>query len=534
MDETFPVTWDDPTDAALSWEWEEMHCPHPLPPLAGEYMLAVVEDGFNYRLAKFDIPLRYRGRLVHGYLYIAPTTPDGVTLEAASMKSRAVRLQQMRVVRRYWDETVFPTLTETYEWMREARLEDATSAEAAEMWDELWRRLRRLWGLHFMITSGSYAALDWLLDVYGKALEEARPEEALRLVQGTADELQQVERDLYLLVEMAGAHPAVVDHILNDPHTSLSQLRETSGGPQFVAVLERFLARHGHLGHAYDDLSLPSWADHPDMILTEIRKRLLHPEDDPESRRRTLAEEAAALAEKARTRLRDRPEVLREFEDALTLAKDASPLTEGHNYWLDRMGHTATRRFALRIGRRLAGARVVAAPEDIFFLRIAEVGDALRSPRDLRQVVADRKADVAQWNRVRPPKYLGRPPEPLPGPNRFDAPPPEQSDTSVLRGVGASPGKVRGRARVVTSPDEVERVRPGEILVAVAANPSWVPLFGIISGLVTNTGGVLSHAAVVAREFRVPAVVGTGEATLRIRDGQQVELDGTSGEVRLL
>ena len=92
---------------------------------------------------------------------------------------------------------------------------------------------------------------------------------------------------------------------------------------------------------------------------------------------------------------------------------------------------------------------------------------------------------------------------------------------------------VRSIARVVHGPDDFDRVRPGDIVVARASNPGWVPLFAIAGGFVTDTGGVLSHAAVVAREFGVPAVVGTGDATTRIDDGQIVELDGTTGYVRL-
>jgi pyruvate,water dikinase len=93
---------------------------------------------------------------------------------------------------------------------------------------------------------------------------------------------------------------------------------------------------------------------------------------------------------------------------------------------------------------------------------------------------------------------------------------------------------VSGPARIVLGPDDFEGVRPGDIIVAPSSNPSWVPLFAIAGGLVTNTGGVLSHAAVVAREFDLPAVVGTGDATTRIREGQMLELDGTTGYVRLL
>ncbi|MGH6962673.1 MAG: PEP-utilizing enzyme [Dongiaceae bacterium] len=152
----------------------------------------------------------------------------------------------------------------------------------------------------------------------------------------------------------------------------------------------------------------------------------------------------------------------------------------------------------------------------------------------MRPIVAARKSDLAHWSAIRPPKFIGRPSNLGTPSGRFDAPLPEQTDPTLLKGTGACPGKAAGPARVVVAADEFERVKPGDILVCPASNPSWVPLFGIIRGLVTNTGGVLSHAAAVAREFGVPAVVGTGVATERIRDGQWIEVDGTAGEVRIL
>jgi pyruvate,water dikinase len=104
----------------------------------------------------------------------------------------------------------------------------------------------------------------------------------------------------------------------------------------------------------------------------------------------------------------------------------------------------------------------------------------------------------------------------------------------VLNGKGASAGVVRGPARVTLSQEDFGRIQPGDIIVCPSSNPSWVPVFTIAGGLVTNTGGVLSHAAVVAREFGLPAVVGIGDATTRIADGRLVEIDGTAGTVRLL
>jgi len=104
----------------------------------------------------------------------------------------------------------------------------------------------------------------------------------------------------------------------------------------------------------------------------------------------------------------------------------------------------------------------------------------------------------------------------------------------TLRGTGASAGVVRGRARVVLGPEDFDRVLRGDIIVAPASNPGWVPLFSIAAGFVTDTGGVLSHAAVVAREFGLPAVVGTGDGTKRITDGRIVEIDGAAGLVRFV
>jgi pyruvate,water dikinase len=105
---------------------------------------------------------------------------------------------------------------------------------------------------------------------------------------------------------------------------------------------------------------------------------------------------------------------------------------------------------------------------------------------------------------------------------------------ALLRGLPASRGTARGPARLVRSAQEFAVVRPGDVLVAPVAFPSWLALFGIVAGLVTDVGGPLSHGAVLAREFGLPAVVGTGDATARIRDGSMVEVDGTLGEVRLL
>jgi pyruvate,water dikinase len=134
-----------------------------------------------------------------------------------------------------------------------------------------------------------------------------------------------------------------------------------------------------------------------------------------------------------------------------------------------------------------------------------------------------------------PPAKVGtiRPSDPDAKPDRFEGGRFTADEDDTLRGTGASAGVASGTARVVFGPGDFDRVEPGDIVVATASNPGWLPLFAIAGGFVTDTGGVLSHAAVVAREFGVPAVVGTREGTKKIRDGRRIEIDGTTGVVRL-
>jgi len=115
----------------------------------------------------------------------------------------------------------------------------------------------------------------------------------------------------------------------------------------------------------------------------------------------------------------------------------------------------------------------------------------------------------------------------------FGGPPPAAEAPDVLKGNAGSPGTVRGPAKVIRSLADAGKLRAGDVLVAETTAPPWTPLFATAAAIVTDSGGVLSHCAVVAREYRIPAVVGTGRATTTIRDGEIVEVDGDAGLVRI-
>lgn len=517
LPEAFVVTWPDPSDAKLSWSRDLLHTPTAFPPLSADKSLATTAS-LGETAAYFASPLRSRGMHLNGYLYAATVFLAEDDDELAARLAAGFRKRRAfgRKLPEFWNRKILPYLRETYAWMRAAPLDTATPPEAAALWEQCWQRMLRAWQLHFYIVGTAYPVLDELASLYEELFPGRSGIEALGLTRGVTNEIHQMQAELY---DLAGIVRT-----------------EGEGSAAFRAGFADFIARHGHNGHTYNDLRLPSWGDEPERVLEEVRKRVERPGEDPrETRRRALAA-AAEQEQRIRMELADRPGDLARFDEVLAAARGVQPLTEGHNYELDRKSQTLHRDFALRAGTRLVRAGVLAAAADIFFLRAAEITQALADERDRRALVAERAADLARQERMRPPHMIGAAPRPLPGPfarNRYFGAPVPSTD-GAIRGTGASAGVARGTARKVDGPDDFDRVRPGDVLFCHATNPTYVPLFGIIAALVTDVGGELCHAAVVAREFGVPAVVGARDALARVTDGATVEVDGTAGTVRLI
>jgi rifampicin phosphotransferase len=178
--------------------------------------------------------------------------------------------------------------------------------------------------------------------------------------------------------------------------------------------------------------------------------------------------------------------------------------------------------------------------EEIFLLYLGEVRDALRAPRDLSALIAERQAQQEQWRRLEPPETMGGQNATQPAGAKGAAIwhllyRMEQDDPSrALRGAPASAGVARGPARLVRNLEEFAKFQRGDVLVCQSSNVSWIPLFTSAAAVVTEVGGPLSHAAVVAREFGIPAVVGTSVALSTLVDGEPLEVDGSAGIVRRL
>jgi pyruvate,water dikinase len=178
----------------------------------------------------------------------------------------------------------------------------------------------------------------------------------------------------------------------------------------------------------------------------------------------------------------------------------------------------------MALGRSLAAEGLVDDPEDVFFLQMTELeaaAEASGAAKPLQGTVMDRRAAYVYWRGIIPPLAIGA----VEG---------EPTSPLIGRGIGASAGVVQGRARVVLDLKEAADFEPGDILVTVSTSPLWTALFGLAGGVVTDSGGMLSHSSIVAREHRIPAVVGLRGATQRIRSGDLIVVNGSEGTVDIL
>jgi pyruvate,water dikinase len=245
----------------------------------------------------------------------------------------------------------------------------------------------------------------------------------------------------------------------------------------------------------------------------------------------SIAAEREATERVCRSALADRPELLSRFDALLGVAQRYAVLRErqARDFTL---AWPLLRRCVLRLGEALATRGVIDAAEDTFFLARSELdGHGLKS-----SAVAERQRTWERHRRLVAPLDLGTPPRALRslmhGAAEAARTKPVSPD-AVLVGEPASPGRASGAVHIVRGPEDFGRFQDGEVLVARLTAPAWTPLFGRAAAVVTDGGTLAAHASLVAREYGIPAVVGAGDATLRLRDGQAVTVDGGAGTVEL-
>ncbi|MFF0159993.1 rifamycin-inactivating phosphotransferase [Streptomyces sp. NPDC005263] len=439
-------------------------------------------------------------------------------------------------------ETDPAIVTELIERSREsiAGLErDISTKSGPALFDfllEAFQEHKRVLGdpLSMQVIMAGMEATWWLNDTLREWLGEKNAADTLTL---SAPDNVTSEMGLALLdvADVIRPHPEVVTFLQDlgdaDDDTFLDELTKRAGGTEARDAIEAYLDRYGMRCVGEIDITRPRWRERPTTLVPAILDNVRNFEPGAaerhfeQGRRRALQKEQDVLS-----RLRDLPDGDRKADEAKRMIDRVRTFIGYREY--PKYGivsrYFVYKRALLKEAERLVRAGVLPEREDVFYLTFQELHDAVRSNQVDDRIVQQRKDAFRSYQALTPPRVLTSDGEAVSGAYRRDDAP-----AGALVGLPVSAGTVEGRARVVLDMADAD-LEAGDILVTTFTDPSWSPVFVGIAGLVTEVGGLMTHGAVIAREYGLPAVVGVDQATRLIRDGQRIRVHGTDGYVEIL
>jgi pyruvate, water dikinase len=560
------------------WFCDSQHWPtvfKPFETIGGEFAVKCLGQ-YNTRHLLIPPANGIEFKIHLGYLYMSPVAvpEDQMAARAPEFERRAGHyFQNWNSLLDNWKIKVRATIDEM-EALTFASLPDAVpfddivsgkAKDGSEVLMENYDRLIQLcyqnWQYHFEFLNLGYLAY---LDFFGFCKEifpGIADQSIAKMVQGVDMELFRPDDELKKLAALAielGVDALLAD--TDDVTGTLERIANAENGQRWVDAyiaaqdpLFNFTVGNGFYGHD------KYWLEHQEIPLGYIKDyvRRLH---DGHQIMRPVAQ-LTAERERIYTEYRDLVdgETRALFEAKHQLASTAYPYVENHNFYIEHWTMGVFWRKVRELGQMFADAGFWADRSDMLYLTRGEVRDAIfdlvtgwavgadaTGPHYWPAEIDRRRGIIDALSSQRPQPALNTPPERITEPFTMmlygiTTEQVEQwlakdsgSDDGALTGMAASPGAVEGVARVITHADQLGEVRDGEILVATITAPSWGPIFGKIKAVVTDIGGMMSHAAIVCREYGLPAVTGTGSGSTTITTGQLIRVDGNTGRVEVL
>ncbi len=566
--EDFPVSWANPNDAKLTWQLDT-HVTEPMAPLSCSVSAATLR-GFNPAFPQFGLPIQFRITFINGFPYAAvvPTAapPEAVmkTVGAVNRVAPAVvkllmgrmaagmakqQLDKLNPILArldtYWQDELRPEIRQHFAYFESCDLRGLSLEQLRAHFAECLKRAEHLGELHVRATLPATIAMSLFEELYCELFEGATPLNAMRLLQGFDNQSLAGDRMLWGLSRTALTMPTVHQVLAECAAADvIPALEQSDEGRRFLADLRAYLNQYGQRFNVFGGLTEPSWMEDPTTAIECLKGYLTRPEANPEAEQAWLAAEREKAVTEVRAKLMGYPQpVVTRFETLLKAAQVGTGIKED-SHWVVVPILYQMRRLALEFGRRLAEAGALETADDVFYLTSDELLDGGRGgvTPSVQQRVKERRAEMETFRHITPPPMLGTRPafEVADGGPIFRAMMSEMGSTGdngdslSLKGVAGSAGVVCGTAKVIRSLAEAGKLKSGDVLITEMTMPPWTPLFATAAAVVTDTGGVLSHCAIVAREYHIPAVVGTGRATKTFHDGQLLEVDGTAGIVRVV
>ena len=560
------------------WEREDSHNPRPMTPLGSSIFVDGLNQSFPKVFAEFGLILETLAfREIGGYVYNAavplgakvgdkprslpPAPLLWLALRTVPMFRRrlAVCKQAMRtradvkLIDRWLGEWR-PRLSADIARLRAVDLASMSDAQLSTHIRELRDWLFDAYDVHFLLTA-PYTFAIAKLSFFCRDHLGYDDLQVTCLLSGLSEASSEPAIALATLADRIRAESGLRDAVLAaEPRDVPSIVRKH--GSETAAAYDDYVHRYAFRALRYEVIE-KTMDEEPELVARLLQDQLRHPAD-VRTEQEQLARERAEAKDAALAQLPDDAARAR-FLELLGEAERVYPVREDNEFFTVSVPLALVRRATLEAGRRLVKSDVIAIEDDVFFLRVEEIIEALaRPPQDdaLAQRVIERRAAFEAAERFSPPASYGVEPALPP----FWVLPPEAreamaamqfarekifeserddevrdtSDPRVVHGRAAARGTYSGPVRIIMGEHEFDKIQSGDVLVCPITSPVWSVLFAKVGALVTDSGGILSHPAIIAREYGIPAVVATRTATARLHDGQRVTVDGNAGVVRVL
>ncbi len=510
-------------------------------------MAEVVTHGMCWAAAKLSLPsckgIIWRDYQAQRFIVTPKVVDSEDEIREREVKFREHLVEAAEVFGERWGEYK-KELLDLYRPFKEFNLKKASPMELGKQLEDLRQVGFRMCEIHFW---GMYLSFSFFMmfQQLCKKLGVDMGHEFAAMVRGFDNKSFQCERELWSLSR------SVLDlsltNVFERPAEEIAgQLADSVKGQNWLRQLDTFLAEYGWRCERCWFPSSPSWQEDPRYAIRKVQDYLKldirpsHSEDAVEKREETIA----------RVRARIPSEKLDSFDLLLKGAQTADAFSEEHDLYCEMQTDALRRRFLVELGKRFVEAGTIDAEDDIHYLWLDEIRKTAYWPEKSRwQSVIEYRKEKAKKDLEEgiPPvisknlspeqafEYMVKSRDPIllqviVG----ELPQPQPELKADVLGVGGAPGIAEGPARVVFTDDEVGDVLPGEILVCPTTTIGWTTAFSLVKGVVVDRGGMLSHAAVVSRQFGIPCILNTFTGTSQIKTGQRLRIDGAEGAVYFL
>jgi phosphohistidine swiveling domain-containing protein len=560
-DETFPIEWSSETERLLFWVYDDLHCPKPLSPMyedIGGWWLSC-----DHMFRRFGTPFAtdWIYKNINGYLYTAAVPAEAgleVVTQEYDLATRPIVPQAhdagyagkigayLGVVLPvyghkfvdWWRTRFVPEMQRNFDYIEGIldRKDELSLAEMAVLLEDAIDMHDRHWKIHWMLNFAQLSATLNLRAVMEKT--HGRIDEVLlgRLQNSANDRNWDKIKALWEMKEEVKGD-AELAKAFDSPSAVaiIPALKATDRGRRFidqrVVPYQKEFGWHAVWSHEF---IFPSFREDMTPVIQLVRDQYASNYDYPgavDKLRRDIDAAAREILEGLEG------EALEEMRAANEINLKMAPLTPDHHFYIDQGANAHVRLVLVALGEKLVAMGVLDRPDDVILFHYNELRAFIGNPTgiDGRAIVAAARAKRAEAEKVRPRDWVGTvtktqldfPYLNLWGfPDKFYRS--KEEEQGRVKGISGSPGVVEGVARVVMSEAEFDSLQEGEILVCEMTNPAWQVLYGKIIAVVTDAGGTVSHPAVLAREYGIPAVVGTSVGTTRIKTGDRIRVDATN------